>query len=129
MGFIIFYIIQICVGLDTDQCQTLQSSYCRQNNQSQTHFPNINSRLNWRSQDDVDRYFQSPGSIITTLLEDNCHGELHFFACMYHFPVCSEALDREIYPCRELCLDIKETCMRLAHLIKLVCQYIYNHIQ
>ena len=115
MVFFHFFLFGICVGLKNEEkCEKLRSSYCKINSQNETSFPNKNSNFNGRqllTQDDVDNYFQNPGSIITTLLEHNCHGELHYFACMYHFPVCNEQIG-VVFPCRELCLDIKQSCMR-----------------
>ncbi len=110
---IFFFLFGICVGLKNEEkCEKLRSSYCKINSQNETSFPNKISNY-FETQDDDDKYFQNPGSIITTLLEHNCHGELHYFACMYHFPVCTEQMGQQlIFPCRELCQDIKQSCSR-----------------
>ena len=139
MGVLLcMYLLLIKTGISMNaKCQKLKSPYC-QFVSNYTVFPNSNSKRgnfitqvkkrgyffiyffyfflyflhNLIHQAEVDEKFEQSGTSISLLLEKSCHEKLHNFACMYYFPVCAENLDYEVYPCRELCLDIKQKCMR-----------------
>ncbi|CAI4224509.1 unnamed protein product [Auanema sp. JU1783] len=45
-----------------------------------------------------------------SLLKLNCHPDTQLFLCSLFAPICIPSMDREILPCRSLCLAVKQGC-------------------
>lgn len=97
------------------QCQSFSTDnlYCKNVNYNQTFFPHrILESERIRTQAEAERELNKPGSLITFLRDSNCHKSIQYFICLYYFPICSENFQYPIYPCRDLCDNIKNTCLQ-----------------
>ena len=124
------------------QCQSFSTDnfYCKNVNYNQTFFPHrileserirtqVNRDLNLglvtrlhnrpiyipyviHFQAEAERELNKPGSLTTFLRDSNCHKSIQYFICLYYFPICSENFQYPIYPCRDLCDNIKNTCLQ-----------------
>uniref|UniRef100_A0AC34RT26 Uncharacterized protein n=1 Tax=Panagrolaimus sp. JU765 TaxID=591449 RepID=A0AC34RT26_9BILA len=47
------------------------------------------------------------------LVEVGCYKHLKFFLCAMYTPICQENYDKQVLPCREVCLDARKRCSPL----------------
>lgn len=109
-------LLGVVAGGEQDaQCQSFSKTniYCQNVNYNQTVFPHkILKEKGIQTQVEAERDLSNPGTALTILHDSNCHKSIQYFICLYYFPICEENIQYPIYPCRELCLDIKDTCLR-----------------
>ena len=87
-----------------DSCEVFSSSLCK--GYSHASFPNHlmdGVRTPEIAEASVESY--------SVLLTSKCHPLLTNFLCLAYYPLCQKGLPFTVYPCRSICLDVKDKCL------------------
>ena len=87
-----------------DSCKNFTSPICKW--YSQASFPNP-------LMDGVDTpaIAETIVKSYSILLTSKCHPLLTNFLCLAYYPLCLKGLSVSVYPCRSICLDVKDKCL------------------
>ena len=95
----------VCESIPTD-------SICHGLDYEKTGFPNLRGHMTWQEAENELKQYDM-------FIMYHCSPHLVQFLCYYYLPQCRDNPPTIMKPCRELCLEVQESCLSTINIFKL----------
>lgn len=104
---ILCLIVNIVASQEESRCEPLSISACAEFGYSHVRFPN---EIGQSSQEAASNDL----NLLEQFIDTECSRDLKLFLCSLYAPYCnaSATLDFQIKPCRDLCLNVRDRCLK-----------------